>query len=227
MLIFLNFVNQIVEFMLDRILELRKEYRKEKLDEQHISDNPIQQFRIWFDEALKAELIEPNAMMLATVNAQKRPSMRIVLLRDILEDGIVFYTNYLSRKGNEIELNPYGSATFFWPELERQVRIEGVLKKIDEHISDSYFAKRPRGSQIGAWSSPQSKTIHSRNELEENEMHYTALFEGKDVPRPPHWGGYILQADYMEFWQGRENRLHDRICYTLSEGNWERSRIAP
>ena len=227
MLIFLNFVNQIVEIMLDRILELRKEYRKEKLDEQHISDNPIQQFRFWFDEALKAELIEPNAMMLATVNAQKRPSMRIVLLRDILEDGIVFYTNYLSRKGTEIELNPYGSATFFWPELERQVRIEGVLKKIDEHISDSYFAKRPRGSQIGAWSSPQSKTIHSRNELEENEMHYTALFEGKDVPRPPHWGGYILQADYMEFWQGRENRLHDRICYALSEGIWDRSRIAP
>ena len=213
--------------MLDRILELRKEYSREKLDEHVTSDNPIQQFRVWFEEALKAKLIEPNAMMLATVNEQNRPSMRIVLLRDILDDGIVFYTNYLSRKGNEIELNPFGSATFFWPELERQVRIEGVLRKIDEKVSDSYFAKRPRGSQIGAWSSPQSKAIQSRNELEENELHYTALFEGKDVPRPPHWGGYVLHPDYMEFWQGRENRLHDRICYTLSESNWERSRIAP
>ena len=156
--------------MLDKILALRKEYRKEKLDEQHISDNPIQQFRFWFDESLKAEIVEPNAMMLATVNAQQRPSMRIVLLREILEEGIVFYTNYLSRKGNEIELNPFGSATFFWPELERQIRIEGVLRKIDEQVSDSYFAKRPRGSQIGAWSSSQSQPIESREALEAQEV---------------------------------------------------------
>lgn len=213
--------------MLEKILALRKEYSKEKLDEQLISDNPIQQFRFWFDEALNAKLIEPNAMMLATVNELKRPSMRIVLLRDILVDGIVFYTNYLSRKGNEIEINPFGSATFFWPELERQIRMEGVLRKIDEQDSDSYFAKRPRGSQIGAWSSPQSKTILSRNELEDSELHYTALFEGKDVPRPPHWGGYVLIPDYMEFWQGRENRLHDRICYSTSGGSWILSRLAP
>lgn len=213
--------------MLEKILALRKEYSKEKLDEQFISDNPIQQFRFWFDEALNAKLIEPNAMMLATVNELKRPSMRIVLLRDILDNGIVFYTNYLSRKGNEIEINPFGSATFFWPELERQIRMEGVLRKIDEQDSDSYFAKRPRGSQIGAWSSPQSKTIHSRNELEDSELHYTALFEGKDVPRPPHWGGYVLIPDYMEFWQGRENRLHDRICYSTSGGSWLLSRLAP
>ncbi len=214
--------------MQDRILELRKEYSKAALDETHTAHEPIAQFRNWFHEALAAKLIEPNAMMLATVNEAGRPSARIVLLRDVTDAGIVFYTNYLSRKAQEIEGQQFGCVTFFWPELERQVRLEGILTKIDAKISDDYFALRPRGSQIGAWSSPQSNRVHSRKELEENEESYTLKFEGMDVPRPPHWGGYLLTPDYVEFWQGRENRLHDRICYSQqTAGDWERYRIAP
>lgn len=213
--------------MQDRILELRKEYSKAALDESHTAIEPIQQFRNWFQEALDVKLIEPNCMMLATVNEQNRPSARIVLLRDITETGIVFYTNYSSRKGNEIDGHEYACSTFFWPELERQVRFEGKITKVDSQISSDYFALRPRGSQIGAWASPQSQRIESRKFLEENEQKFEKEFEGKEVPRPAHWGGYILEPDYVEFWQGRPNRLHDRICYKLLNNEWERFRVAP
>jgi pyridoxamine 5'-phosphate oxidase len=213
--------------MQDRIQELRKEYRKEVLDEAATHENPIIQFKKWFQEALDVQLNEPNAMMLATVNEHGRPSARIVLLKDITNVGITFYTNYLSRKGKEIAGQDYACVTFFWPELERQIRFEGKLSKVDVKISDDYFAIRPRGSQIGAWSSPQSQQIQSRAVLEENERKFIQQFEGKPVPRPEHWGGYQLEPDYVEFWQGRENRMHDRICYSLKEATWNRFRVAP
>ena len=213
--------------MQDRILELRKEYSKAALDESHTASDPIQQFRNWFQEALDVKLIEPNCMMLATVNEANRPSARIVLLRDITATGITFYTNYLSRKGTEIAGQEYACSTFFWPELERQVRFEGKISKVASQTSSDYFALRPRGSQIGAWASPQSQPIASRKVLEENELKFEKQFEGIEVPRPEHWGGYLLEPDYVEFWQGRPNRLHDRICYKQNKMEWERFRVAP
>jgi len=213
--------------MLDRILQLRKEYSLAALDETHVKANPLEQFNLWFEEAMQAQLQEPNALFLATVDADNRPSGRIVLLREVNEKGFVFYTNYLSRKGLEIAHNPNASITFFWPELERQVRIEGVLEKVPETTSNQYFAKRPRGSQIGAWASPQSKQISSRDELEKEEKRIIELFEGREVERPTHWGGYCLVPRYVEFWQGRENRLHDRICFSQHHSAWEISRLAP
>jgi pyridoxamine 5'-phosphate oxidase len=213
--------------MLDKILQLRKEYSLAALDETHVNSNPFIQFNTWFDEALQAQLQEPNALFLATVDESNKPSGRIVLLREANDKGFVFYTNYLSRKGIEIATNPHASMTFFWQELERQVRIEGVLEKVPESVSDDYFARRPRGSQIGAWTSPQSKQIISRAELEEEEKRISALFEGKEVKRPAHWGGYCLVPHYLEFWQGRENRLHDRICFSLTNSGWSIARLAP
>lgn len=213
--------------MLDKILQLRKEYSLAALDETHVNSNPFIQFNTWFDEALQAQLQEPNALFLATVDESNKPSGRIVLLREANDKGFVFYTNYLSRKGLEIAANPHASMTFFWQELERQVRIEGVLEKVPDSVSDDYFARRPRGSQIGAWTSPQSKQINSRVELEEEEKRVLALFEGKEVKRPAHWGGYCLVPHYLEFWQGRENRLHDRICFSLTNSEWSIARLAP
>jgi pyridoxamine 5'-phosphate oxidase len=167
-------------------------------------------------------------MTLSTVNKENRPSSRVVLLREVNEDGFSFFTNYLSRKGHDIAVNPFASLNFFWHDLERQVRIEGKIVALDATDSDAYFASRPRGSQIGAWSSPQSQIIDSRQILEKNVDQYTAQFDGKDVNRPPHWGGYCLIPDYLEFWQGRESRLHDRISYSLNtEGIWMRNRLAP
>ena len=208
--------------------ELRKEYSLAALDELHTDTDPIAQFKKWFHEAMEAQMPEPYAMTLSTVNKENRPSSRVVLLRDVNDDGFSFFTNYLSRKGHDIAANPFASLNFFWHELERQVRIEGKIVTLDAVDSDAYFASRPRGSQIGAWSSPQSQIIDSRQVLEQNVDQYTAQFDGKDVNRPPHWGGYCLIPDYLEFWQGRESRLHDRISYSLTtEGSWTRSRLAP
>lgn len=214
--------------MNDSLLKLRKEYSRAVLDEVHAHSEPIEQFRGWFGEAVEVKILEPNAMMLATVNDHGQPAARIVLIRDILTDGIGFFTNYSSRKGKELKTNSLAAATFFWPELERQVRLEGSIYKMSREASEAYFAQRPRGSQIGAWSSPQSEVIHARHELELSEELYTKKFEGQEVPCPPHWGGYILKIHYAEFWQGRENRLHDRVCYSLNkQGEWDRFRIAP
>ncbi|MEX1188748.1 MAG: pyridoxamine 5'-phosphate oxidase [Bacteroidia bacterium] len=214
--------------MIDNLLALRKEYKMAVLDEAHTSHLPMEQFKTWFGEAVESKIMEPNAMMLATVDAHGQPSARIVLVRDILSSGIGFYTNYESRKSRELEHQPKAAITFFWPELERQVRFEGVIEKMSREDSEKYFAQRPRGSQIGAWTSPQSEVIGSRNIIQQAEEKYQKDFEGKDVPCPPHWGGFLLKIHYSEFWQGRENRLHDRICYKLSkEGVWERFRIAP
>jgi pyridoxamine 5'-phosphate oxidase len=208
--------------------ELRKEYSLAMLDELHTNTDPILQFKKWFQEAMDAQIIEPYAMTISTVNSAHRPSSRVVLLRDFSEEGFSFYTNYLSRKGQDLALNPFAAMNFFWSELERQVRIEGKIVPLEAFASDAYFASRPRGSQIGAWSSPQSEIIESRKVLEDAVENYIQQFDGKDVERPPHWGGYCLIPDYIEFWQGRESRLHDRICYYQhSDGSWVRSRLAP
>jgi pyridoxamine 5'-phosphate oxidase len=208
--------------------ELRKEYSLAMLDELHTNTDPILQFKKWFQEAMDAQIIEPYAMTISTVNSAHRPSSRVVLLRDVSEEGFSFYTNYLSRKGQDLAVNPFAAMNFFWPELERQVRIEGKIVPLEAFASDAYFASRPRGSQIGAWSSPQSEIIESRKVLEDAVENYIQQFDGKDVERPPHWGGYCLIPDYIEFWQGRESRLHDRICYYQhSDGSWVRSRLAP
>jgi len=198
------------------------------LDELHTNADPILQFKKWFQEAMDAQIIEPYAMTISTVNSAHRPSSRVVLLRDVSEEGFSFYTNYLSRKGQDLAVNPFAAVNFFWPDLERQVRIEGKIVPLEAGVSDAYFASRPRGSQIGAWSSPQSEIIDSRKVLEDAVENYLQQFEGKNVDRPQHWGGYCLIPDYIEFWQGRESRLHDRICYFQhSDGSWVRSRLAP
>ena len=198
------------------------------LDELHTNADPILQFKKWFQEAMDAQIIEPYAMTISTVNSAHRPSSRVVLLRDVSEEGFSFYTNYLSRKGQDLAVNPFAAVNFFWPDLERQVRIEGKIAPLEAGVSDAYFASRPRGSQIGAWSSPQSEIIESRKVLEDAVENYLQQFEGKNVDRPQHWGGYCLIPDYIEFWQGRESRLHDRICYFQhSDGSWVRSRLAP
>jgi pyridoxamine 5'-phosphate oxidase len=210
-----------------QILQLRKEYAQASLEITDVAKNPTEQFNNWFQQAMKSEIIEPYAMNIATVNSNNRPSSRIVLLRDVSEQGFIFYTNYLSRKGKEIDEQKYAAINFFWPELERQIRIEGKLEKVTAKVSEDYFALRPRGSQIGAWASPQSSKIVSREVLEQNEKDFTEKFQNQQVPRPEHWGGYLLKPDYFEFWQGRENRLHDRISYEKTENNWEINRLAP
>ncbi|MCF2443903.1 pyridoxamine 5'-phosphate oxidase [Dyadobacter sp. CY345] len=210
-----------------KIANIRCEYSLKGLHESDLDSNPLIQFNKWFDEVLKSELSEPNAMLLSTVS-NGRPTGRIVLLKSVDDTGFSFYTNYESKKGKEIEENPHVAITFFWKELERQVRIEGKIEKTSANDSDEYFAIRPRGSQIGAWVSHQSEEIENREYLEEKQRDFEAKFEGRTVTRPPHWGGYRVIPDYIEFWQGRPSRLHDRLAYTLSEGNvWKIERLSP
>lgn len=208
------------------IADLRHVYEKSVLLESSLAASPLTQFSLWFDEALNANVIEPNAMTLATADAQGRPSARIVLLKGIDDKGLVFFTNYQSRKGCDLAVQPHASLVFFWPQLERQVRIEGTVEKVSAQESDEYYESRPLGSRIGAWVSPQSQPI-SRDELEERTRQLTQSL-GQQPARPPHWGGYRLLPDRMEFWQGRPSRLHDRLAYQLdSQGQWQISRLAP
>jgi pyridoxamine 5'-phosphate oxidase len=210
------------------IAAIRKNYSRHALTEDAVLASPFDQFNVWLQESIQAQADEPTALVLSTVNNAGRPSARVVLLKDVSAEGFTFFTNYESRKGQELEQNPFASITFFWPVLERQVRIEGKVVKVDPAISDSYFHSRPKGSQIGAWASPQSKEIESRRVLEEADKKVTAQFADTElIPRPPHWGGYQLQPDRIEFWQGRPNRLHDRIVYELQAGNWQIKRLAP
>ena len=215
-----------------KIADLRIDYRRETLDERDVAPHPLRQFERWFDEAVKAEVPEPNAMTLATADAGGRPSARVVLLKGFDDRGFVFFTNYASRKGRELAARSDAALLFFWPELERQVRIEGAVAKVDAEESAAYFASRPRGARLGAWASPQSEAIGAREELErriaETELRYRDA--GDDIPRPPHWGGYRLAPDVLEFWQGRPSRLHDRIRYRRdpqTSDRWVVDRLAP
>jgi pyridoxamine 5'-phosphate oxidase len=209
------------------LADLRRDYRQANLDEADIDKNPIEQFSVWMAQARAAGVPEPNAMNLATVREGK-PSARIVLLKG-LDIGFCFYTNFESRKGQDIALNPHVALTFLWHQLERQVRIEGVIEKVEDTIADAYYASRPISSQIGAWASPQSKVISSRKVLELNEAEITQKYLGTHLPRPPHWGGYRVIPNLIEFWQGRPSRLHDRLCYrkNASVDHWNIERLAP
>lgn len=192
-----------------------------------MSPDPFDQFRLWFDKAIEAGISEPNAMVLSTVSESGKPSSRVVLLKDITDEGLAFYTNYNSRKAQEIGKNPYVSLVFLWPGLERQVRIEGRATKTGTEEADIYFRSRPGGSRLGAWVSEQSRAITSREELDKRLELVRERFAGKEIPRPEHWGGYIVKPTAFEFWQGRENRLHDRFLYRFENGGWTLNRLAP
>lgn len=210
-----------------QVADIRVDYSKGELDEAQVASDPILQFEQWFQEAVNSEVMEPNAMSLGTVR-DGRPSVRIVLLKGFDERGFVFYTNYESRKAREITGEPNAALTFFWPELQRQIRIEGTIEKISSVESDQYYASRDRLSRLGAWASPQSSEIDNRSDLESLVEEVTARFEGQEeIPRPDHWGGYSVKPDYLEFWQGRSSRLHDRITYQREGEAWRISRIAP
>jgi len=208
------------------IADLRTDYMREALDEDHAHADPIEQFARWWDEALRSQVLEANAMTLATASADGRPSARIVLLKDFDARGFVFYTNYDSAKGRDLAANPRASLLFFWPELERQVRIDGGVARVDGAESDAYYASRPLASRIGAWASPQSEPIPGKAWLlaKAAEM---GLRHGLNPARPPHWGGYRVQPQAVEFWQGRPSRLHDRLRYTRADDGWRRQRLAP
>jgi len=210
------------------IADIRKDYKLQTLLETDVAASPIAQFGKWWDDAEKSEIVEINAMTLATASATGIPSARIVLLKGFDEDGFVFFTNYHSHKGKELGQNPNASLVFFWKELERQIRISGTVEKVSADKSDAYFFSRPQGSRIGAWASPQSHVIINREEIEERSLNFQQQYSDGNIPRPPHWGGYIVKPTQIEFWQGRPSRLHDRIQYSLQEDNsWLIERLAP
>ena len=208
--------------------KLRSEYSKASLDVSTILSDPIKQFEKWFQEAVEAKVLEANAMNLSTISVDNRPTSRIVLLKGIEHEKFLFYSNYQSTKGKELDHNPACALTFFWPELERQVRIEGIAERVDDKRSEQYFQSRPRGSQVGAWTSPQSSIVESRAILEERAKQIEKRFEGLAVlPKPNQWGGYQVDAQMIEFWQGRPNRLHDRIQFFKIDNAWQMHRLAP
>ena len=209
------------------IADIRKDYKLRALLEKDVDQDPIKQFQLWWNEALTSNIEEPNAMTLSTCTKNGKPSARIVLLKGLSNEGFVFYTNYESRKGMELKENPSASLLFFWKELERQVRIEGTVTKTDEEKSNEYFVSRPELSKIGAWSSAQSTVIKDREQLEKNVIEYQQQFSAGEIPKPPHWGGYIVRPTLIEFWQGRPSRLHDRLQYTLRNEKWIIERLAP
>ena len=207
---------------------LREDYTGVSLSESNTKADPIKQFEIWFNEAQEANVPELNAMTLSTATYDGRPSARIVLLKGFYEAGFIFYTNYLSRKGKEITKNPIGALTFFWPGMDRQIRIEGTLEKVSREQSEKYFHSRPKNSQIGALASPQSQEIADRESLEKKWNELATEYQDKEVPKPSFWGGYILKPRLIEFWQGQPSRLHDRILYKkIDNKNWKKVRLAP
>ena len=208
------------------IAHIRKDYKAASLSESDVAPSPFTEFDKWLKEAIAAQLPEPNAMTVATVGADGRPSTRVVLIKGVDERGLVWFTNYQSRKGRELANNPFAALQFHWVELERVVRIEGRVEKVSDAESDAYFDSRPLNSRIGAWASPQSETITSRAVLVARAAEFAAKFL-LQPPRPPHWGGYRLVPDRFEFWQGRPSRLHDRIVYQLDNGAWHTRRLAP
>ncbi len=213
--------------MNEAISDIRKDYKLKSLLEKDVKSNPIDQFSEWWNEAVNSQIEEVNAITLATATTEGVPSARIVLLKGFTYEGFKFYTNYESHKGKELAINPHAALVFFWKELERQVRIEGTVEKLSEEDSEAYFNTRPAASRIGAWASPQSEPISGRSILEENVLKYKAQFGEENIPKPPHWGGYIVKPSVIEFWQGRRSRLHDRIQYTKHNFDWHIQRIAP
>lgn len=209
------------------IADLRLNYTRQELIETDVDPNPIKQFQTWFDQAMAADIIEPNAMTIATATKEGMPSARIVLLKGLDERGFVFYTNYESRKGQELLDNPHASLVFWWGVLERQVRIEGWVEKISDEETIAYYRSRPVGSQLGAWASDQSRVIPNREVLEQRLDDLTQHYQNQDIPRPPHWGGFRVVPQAIEFWQGRPSRLHDRLRYRLVDGSWKIERLAP
>lgn len=206
--------------------DIRDEYSKQELSRRQCDSDPIKQFEKWLGDAIEAKVHEPTAMNLATLNAQGKPSSRVVLLKEVNSQGFVFFTNYQSQKGQALAINPFAALNFFWPELERQVRVEGAVEKLPDAQSDDYFAGRPYTSRIGAWASEQSAVLKSKNTL----LAKAALIAAKypfNVPRPPHWGGYLVIPEMIEFWQGRPSRLHDRIRYRLENNLWIIERLSP
>ncbi|HET8693575.1 MAG TPA: pyridoxamine 5'-phosphate oxidase [Aquabacterium sp.] len=209
------------------LAQMRKSYERAALDESHVLPDPMDQFHRWFDEAVHAKVEEPNAMTLSTASAEGRPSSRILLLKGADDRGLVWFTNYNSRKGQDLAANPYAAIQFFWYELERMIRIEGKVERVSEQESDEYYRVRPLGSRIGAWASAQSQVLPSREALEK-AWHEQQIRLGDDPPRPPHWGGYRLIPQHWEFWQGRPSRLHDRLVFDRqADGSWALSRLAP
>jgi pyridoxamine 5'-phosphate oxidase len=210
------------------IADLRQDYRQQTFNETDANPDPIRQFRAWFEQAVQSELLEPNAMTLATVTPEGKPAARMVLLKEADERGFTFFTNYQSRKGQELAHCPTAALVFWWAELERQVRIEGSVEKVSADDSDRYFSTRPWGSRLGAWASEQSQVIRDRQVLEQRLKQLEQDYQDQEVPRPPHWGGYRLSPTLIEFWQGRSNRLHDRLCYRPDgTGEWQIERLSP
>ena len=210
------------------IADIRKDYKLKALLEEEAKKHPIDQFSLWWQEALAAEIDEVNAMTLATASPTGIPDARIVLLKEYDAQGFVFFTNYTSAKGQQLEENPQAALVFFWKELERQVRISGHVERVSDEESDQYYNSRPEGSRIGAWASPQSQVIESREWLDAQDLKFREVFRTKPILRPPHWGGYRVKPVRIEFWQGRSNRLHDRLYYTLNQqGSWTMERLAP
>ena len=206
--------------------DIRKQYLFSKLDEQNMLKNPFDQFELWLQQAIESDQLEPTAMVLSTVDENLQPHSRVVLLKEFRHESFVFYTNYEGHKAHQMAQNSRVSLVFFWPSLERQVRVEGKVEKISEIISTSYFKSRPLDSQLGAWASPQSQLIRSADFLEQQFRYYQQKF-GNEVPKPPHWGGYAIKPTVIEFWQGRANRLHDRLLFTKEGSEWKISRLAP
>jgi pyridoxamine 5'-phosphate oxidase len=216
-----------MELTKENLQNLRQDYRVASLSESDVAADPILQFQKWFSDAVKAQLYEPNVMTLATADSDGKPSARIVLLKGFDEHGFVFYTNYESKKAHDLVENPQAALVFFWAELERQVRIEGIVSKVDPEVSEAYFHSRPIGSQIGAIASPQSSVITDRSILEDKVAALSKQYEGREIPKPDNWGGYLIEPKHIEFWQGRSSRLHDRISYDFVEGSWKINRLAP
>jgi pyridoxamine 5'-phosphate oxidase len=207
--------------------DIRTNYQKFVLDEKSIGKNPIIQLQIWLEEALIANLPDPTAMILSTIDSDGNPESRVVLLKELRHEGFVFFTNYSSKKAKQLEVNNRVSAVFFWAEAERQVRIKGQAEKISIEDSEDYFRTRPVDSQLGAWASPQSQIIESREILDKNYQYYQEYFKYREIEKPPFWGGFLIRPEYFEFWQGRPNRLHDRLEFVLHENDWQVHRLAP
>ena len=205
----------------------RRDFANNPFNKEMVYDDPIKQYERWFEEALESKILDPYAACLSTVDDQGKPSSRILYIRDLSSKGFIFYTNFNSKKGSDLIKNKFGSFNVFWSHLERQIRIQGIIEKVDDITSDKYFSSRPRSSQIGAWASNQSEILTNREELESKIKFYKEKFKNIEVPRPPHWGGYCLAPFLMEFWQGRSSRLHDRIVYNKENNQWIKSRLSP